>query len=420
LKPAPSLQPLTIPAFSLPETVILSNGTRIFGFNGAFNDILRLEFVFDSGRWTEEHPLTAHASSKLFKGGTNTRTAFQIDEAIDSLGATITATAGYHGYVISVYTMRKHLKKVLTLLQECLFNSTFPESEFEIYQRNAIAKHKINEEKTDYLADMEFKQQIFGADHPYGYPTTVSLLEQLQIGWIRAYFNSQVRDKQPDVYVSGKYDDTDLAIISDSLAGRSYPPAGPDTIHTVTVMPAAKTYIKKPGAVQASLVLGKRHINKLHPDYPGFVLMNTVFGGYFGSRLMANIREDKGYTYGIYSSLQTYRHDAALLIQTEISNEHIDACITEIKKECEILQNERIGEEELRQARNYLAGKYLSRMDGPFAQMETFKNYMIEGVDIQYFDKFADIIRQSTAEDIRVMAGKYLSFDSFSEVIAGG
>lgn len=420
MKPAPSLQPLTIPAFSLPETVILSNGTRIFGFNGAFNDILRLEFVFDSGRWTEEHPLTAHASSKLFKGGTNTRTAFQIDEAIDSLGATITATAGYHGYVISVYTMRKHLKKVLTLLQECLFNSTFPESEFEIYQRNAIAKHKINEEKTDYLADMEFKQQIFGADHPYGYPTTVSLLEQLQIGWIRAYFNSQVRDKQPDVYVSGKYDDTDLAIISDSLAGRSYPPAGPDTIHTVTVMPAAKTYIKKPGAVQASLVLGKRHINKLHPDYPGFVLMNTVFGGYFGSRLMANIREDKGYTYGIYSSLQTYRHDAALLIQTEISNEHIDACITEIKKECEILQNERIGEEELRQARNYLAGKYLSRMDGPFAQMETFKNYMIEGVDIQYFDKFADIIRQSTAEDIRVMAGKYLSFDSFSEVIAGG
>lgn len=420
MKKAPQINPLTVPEFKMPEKSTLSNGISIYGFPGVYHDITRVDIVYDSGRWTERYPLVAQSVARLFKSGTNSKTAFQMSEAIDHLGSTISVYAGYHAFNITVYAMRKNLQQTLNLLFECLTDDIFPAHEFENYIKNTRAKQSIQEEKTDFLAERACRNVIFGKRHPYGYSSEISFIEELRPEEIVYYFTRQIRNKKPAIYLSGTYDDTEIrmleSIFSDNLSVES----SDDVRHiqdTDIRNPIQK--IVRKDAVQSSIAMGKKAINKMHPDFAGLSLTNTIFGGFFGSRLMSNIREDKGYTYGIYSSLQTYRYDGAIFIQTETSSEYVTACIKEIETEVKKLQNELITEEELKQARNYLLGKYLSRMDGAFAQMETFKNYQIEGVDIQYFNKFAKIIENTSREEVRDLAQKHLDFDSMYQVIAG-
>lgn len=391
----------------------------MYGFPGNYHDITRVDFVFDSGRWTEKQPLTAHSVAKLFKSGTSQKSAFKMSEEIEHLGSTISVYAGYHGFNISIYAMRKNLYKTLELMYECLTDNIFPESEWENYLRNSLAKQAIQEEKTEFIAERKYRNLIFGDTHPYGYASEERFLKNLTKEDIIDYYQNEVQGKKPTIFISGTYDETDINFIQELFENNTY--------RKETLSPRVSDKfshplhhkIEKSNSSQSSLAIGHASINKLHPDFPLLSITNTIFGGYFGSRLMSNIREDKGYTYGIYSSLQTYRHDGTILIQTETSPEHVEACIHEIQSEIHQLQEDLIDDEELKQARNYLLGKYLSRMDGAFAQMETFKNYIIEGVDIQYFNNFADIIASVTKEQIRDIAQKHYHFENMYQVVAG-
>lgn len=420
MRKAPQINPLTVPRFKLPEQTTFSNGVTIYGFPGVYHDITRVDIVYDSGRWTENHPLVAHSVARLFKSGTHTKTAFQMSEAIDHLGSTISVYAGFHGFNITVYAMRKNLPQTLDLMFECLTDDIFPINEFENYVKNARSKQIIQEEKTEFLAERACRNNVFGPRHPYGYSSEISFIDELRSEEIFNYFTQQVRNKKPTIYLSGTYDNNEIKMLETIFSGYQPEESSDKASYipdTEPLNPVQK--IIRKDAAQSSIAMGKKAINKMHPDFAGLSLTNTIFGGFFGSRLMSNIREDKGYTYGIYSSLQTYRYDGAIFIQTETSSEHVAACIKEIETEVRKLQNDLIEDEELKQARNYLLGKYLSRMDGAFAQMETFKNYQIEGVDIQYFNKFAQIIENTSREEVRDLAQKHLNFDSMYQVIAG-
>lgn len=420
LKQKPEIHPLVVPEFKKPEKNVLSNGAVIYGFPGVYHDITRIDIITDSGRWTEQYPLIAHSAAKLFKSGTNSKTAFQMSEAIDHLGSTISAYTGYHGFNITIYAMRKNLPATLRLMFECLSDNIFPVDEFENYIKNFKSKQKIQEEKTEFVSERAYRNAVFGKNHPYGYSSEISFIDRLNQDDIVHYFNKEVRYKKPVIFLSGTYDDTEIRLLESIFSGITYPEANSDILHPVEATEVSlHQKIKKKGAVQSSLSIGHRSINKQHPDFAQLSLTNTIFGGYFGSRLMSNIREEKGYTYGIYSSLQTYRHDGSILIQTETSGEYVDACITEIESEINKLQNDLISDEELKQARNYLLGKYLSRMDGAFAQMETCKNYLIESIDIRDFNNFADIIKSTTPQEIRDIAQKHYTFASMYQVVAG-
>lgn len=416
----PAIRAITVPDFPAAELNVLPNGMHLYGYNGAFNDILRLELVFDGGRWTEKAPLTAEATAKMFKSGTSDKSAFQLESAIDALGATIKASAGYHGFTISLFTMRKHLKETISLLIECLNGVNFPDEELSIHQRNALSKLKVNEEKTDFMAEMVFKEALFGAKHPYGYKTLARDIQQLNTAVIGKYYDANVRSIMPDLFLAGRFNEHDIQIITDAFS--EFPPRARQSqiSYEAEPFPEQRFRINKAKSTQVTIMLGKRLFNKQHPDYPGFVLLNTIFGGYFGSRLMTNIREDKGYTYGIYSSLQTYRHDGAFYIQTDTGTEYLDACLREIQAECDRICSSPPDTDEIRQAKNYLMGKFLTRMDGPFATMETFKNYSIEGLEIHMFNNFVKNIADTTPEQLQQLAERYLRYDSFVEVIAGG
>lgn len=418
-KSIPIIKTLSVPAFHVPQHIVFNNGIDVYGFPGTFHDITRVDIVLDSGRWTEKNPLIAHSVAKLFKSGTSQKSAFKMSEEIDHLGSTISVYAGYHGFNISIYAMRKNLYKTLELMYECLTDNIFPESEWDNYIKNSLAKQAIHEEKTEFIAERKFRNLIFGDTHPYGYASEERFLKNLSRADIIEYYQNEVQEKKPTIFISGTFEETDIDFIRQLFENTSYALEEKIIYNSEKIAHPLIHKIEKNNTSQSSLAIGQASINKLHPEFALLSITNTIFGGYFGSRLMSNIREDKGYTYGIYSSLQTYRHDGTIMIQTETSPEHVEACIHEIQSEIQQLQQDFIDDEELKQARNYLLGKYLSRMDGAFAQMETFKNYIIEGVDIKYFNNFADIIASVTKEQIRDIAQKHYHFENMYQVVAG-
>lgn len=407
-------------SFPPPDTRTLPNGIPAYTFTGAQNDIIRIDLLFDCGRWTEQAPLIADALSVLIKSGTSELTSFQLSEKIDFYGTTIKAVTGYNTLTLSLYCMNRFLEPALEWFMVCLDQIIFPDSEIGIYQKNSLSRLRVSLEKTDYLADTAFRKALYGKDHPYGYETTETAIQNLTRDALLQYYGTQLRTDNAALFIAGHVEAASMQLIENSIgqwrperAGLHKPEHAP--------APAAEKHLRIPKAksVQASIVIGKPMFNKHHPDYSRFILLNTVFGGYFGSRLMSNIREDKGLTYGIHSGLYPLKYSGYWAIYTDTNKKTLELCLGEIYHELRRLQEEVIPDDELKLARNYVMGRFLSRTDGPFSRMETFKSYFIEGAGIDSFQQYVEDIKAADALSLQRLAQQHLAADSLYEIVAG-
>ncbi|MDP2420473.1 pitrilysin family protein, partial [Sediminibacterium sp.] len=174
--------------------------------------------------------------------------------------------------------------------------------------------------------------------------------------------------------------------------------------------------INDANGVQGAIRIARPFPNKHHPDYQKTQILNNVFGGFFGSRLMSNIREDKGYTYGIHSYIQNQMGETAWMISTEAGRDVCEATISEVYKEMEILRNEVIDEDELSLVKNYMLGTVLGDLDGPFQLIARWKNYVLNNLDEQYFYNSVQLIKSTGAEELNELAKKYLNPEDFYEL----
>lgn len=419
----PKIQHIEKISFSNPEEIILKNNIKLYGFNGAKNDILRIDLIFDAGRWSEEHPNQAEFVAKLLKSGTALHNSFEINEFIDGLGSTIKTSVGYNTITVSIFCMNKYLEQTLAYAILCLNDCIFHQNEIDYQKRKSRAKLKLALEKNDYIADVTFRKLVFGENHPYGYETTESKIDALTQAQFFDYYDQNLTPEKCNIFAAGKYGDKEIKIIDNLLGNWDKPKAKQDAANTKTPVITSSSekiiHIKKEKSVQASIVIGKQLFNRHHEDYAAFVLLNTILGGYFGSRLMSNIREEKGLTYGIHSSLAALKHNGIFSIQTDTNLENKDLCLHEIYLELDRLKNELIPDEEINLARNYLLGKFLSRTDGAFNKIEVFKSFFIENIEIHKFEEIVETIRHTNALSLQILAQKYLQKDSMFEVIVG-
>lgn len=416
----PDIQPLSIPAFPIPEQLLLDNSTKVFVFREKFQPVIRLDIVFKGGRWNEKYPLVADACSKLMKSGTASLSSYELDYAFDKLGCSIKASAHYDGFSVSLFTMTRYFEEACKWLQICLTSLEFPENEIDIQNKKALSNLQIGLQKMDFLADMAFKKMLFGAEHPYGSETTEEYINAIDRNKIRAFYVENILNGNASIYIAGDINESILNALNATIGQlpwnkKAYLPLE----HAIISSTSKKLLIEREEAVQSSIMCGKILFNRNHEDFGAFLMLNAVLGGYFGSRLMSNIREEKGYTYGIYSTVQTYKNSGVFYIQTDVDKQNTEDCLIEIYQETDRLKEEHIRPEELSQARNYLAGKFLSRMDGAFQQMEVMKNYGLEDIDIRFFDEFAEKIMAVNQEDIRTLAEKHLKNEELYEVVAG-
>ena len=399
-----------------PIQVHLPNGLHIQFVSGGAQEVVRVELIFQAGRWFENNWGVSHFTSNLLSKGTNSKDSFEIAQSFDQYGAHLEVAPSLDVTSFSLYSLVKNLKPVLQLFQEIIMEPTFPEQEIKQGKSIFLQNLKVNNEKTSFLASKLIRKNLFGEDHPYGKDLEegdVSILDRNQLVTFHKQFFKDVQ-----IIVSGKIDDPIQRMIIETFSGLDHAKLN-EKNRVCGIQRTQETYLEKEGSSQTSIRLGKKSLARSHPDYVDLLLLNHILGGYFGSRLMKNIREQKGLSYGISSSIHALKHDSYVVIAADVNKENRQLATQEIRNELGILRSEKIEDEELNTARYHFIGSLQSEITTPFAHAEKLKTILLNNLHPQYYQNMIDRISVITAGELRLTAEKYFSAESFIEVAVG-
>ncbi len=397
----------------------LDNGIDVYAVNAGAQDVVQLEMVYYAGNCFEQQKGIAAATNFLLKNGTSAKTAFQINEAFDYYGGYCNRSCFNETAVVTLHCLTKHLDKLLPVVQEMLEDSIFPEQELEIYQQNSKQRLKVNLQKCEFVAARLIDSYLYGENHPYGVYTHIGDVDALIIEEIKKFYQQYYLNGKRIIFISGKLPQ-DIRNILNHCFGKMKANNEQLTVPVIERNPSIDKKFRienDANAVQGAIRIAAPFPTRHHPDFKKVMVLNTLFGGYFGSRLMSNIREDKGYTYGIYSYIQNHIQDSAWLISTEAGKDVCEAAIEEIYKEMKRIREEKIGEDELLLVRNYMIGGILGELDGPFQIMAKWKNIILNNLDERYFYDSVHEIKTISAETLMALADKYLRPEKFYELV---
>ncbi len=418
---APQFKTIDKIDFIKANETFLDNGIPVYSVDTGSQELTKVELVFNAGMYYQNRTLLAHTANALLESGTNKYNAQQISENIDFYGSFLELEAAQDFASISLYALNKYLNESLFYIDETLKNSIYPVSEIEISLANKKQQFQINSAKVSHLARRKFTELLYGPTHPYGLNINEEDYDTLKQNQIVDFYKHYYNYKNCFIVVAGCLP-KDINIILNKHFGKdNWGSYSPNTKNNVSVSTShqQKTLVEKKDALQSAINIGRVLFNKTHEDYFKFQVLNTVLGGYFGSRLMANIREDKGYTYGIGSGLSSMVHSGYFCISTEVSADVTQPALTEIYKEIKLLRENLVSADELESVRNYILGQFLRSVEGPFALAEKFKAIKEFGLDYSYYDKYFKAVQTVTPNELRDLANKYLNEKDLIECVAG-
>ena len=397
----------------------LDNGVPVYAINAGAQDVLQIEMVFYAGNFFEKNNGVAATTNFLLKNGTTTKTAFQLNEAFEYYGASMSRGCYNETAVLSLHTLSKHADKLLPVINDMLVNATFPQEELEIFVQNSKQRLSVNLLKCEFIAARKIDQLLYGEQHPYASFTNVPDLDALNIEMIQNFYKQYYLQGTCAIFIAGKLPENIEQLLNENFGKLTLTKPDFNVKKIVTVPATEKKYRVEndANAVQGAIRIAQPFPNRHHEDFKKVIVLNTVYGGFFGSRLMSNIREEKGYTYGIYSYLQNHTEESAWMISTEAGKDVCEATIEEVYKEMKLLREELIDEEELSLVRNYMIGGILGDLDGPFHIMAKWKNIILNKLDEKYFYDSVDAIKNTSAEELKALANKYLQPERFFELV---
>jgi predicted Zn-dependent peptidase len=395
----------------------LNNGVDVYAIDAGAEEVVMVECVYRAGNWFENKNLVAATTNFLLKNGTNTKNAFAINEHFEYYGSYLNRACHNETATLTLHSLTKHLKELMPVVKELLTDSIFPEPELDIYKQNMKQRLNVNLKKSDFVAGRLIDAYVFGEHHPYGRYTRFEDFDSLNQQQVVDFYKDFYLNGKLVVFVAGKLPVNLFDILNGSLGGLNNTPVEIANI-TVTSVPEKKYRITNdPSGVQGAIRLASHFPNRHHPDFIKVQLLNNLFGGFFGSRLMSNIREDKGYTYGIHSYLQNHRQQSAWMVSTEAGRDVCEATIREVYREMERLRNEPVGAEELLLVQNFMMGSILGDLDGPFHIINRWKNIILNDLPEDYFYQQISTIKNSKVDELQALANKYLVPENFYELV---
>lgn len=401
------------------ESFTLNNGVPVYAVDAGAQDVLQLELVFYAGNWFEQQKSVAAATNYLLKNGTAGKTAFQLNDEFEYYGAYCNRSCYNETAVVSLSSLSKHLPALLPIIRDMITASVFSDTELDIYKQNSKQRLAVNLKKSDFVATRLSDAYLYGEQHPYGRYTNAEDLEALNSDLLKEYFRQYYLHGSCVIFVSGKLPanlqqqlNTAFGDLSISAFSNQFP-----VIDAAPAMQKKYRIQNDPDGVQGAIRIARPFPNRHHPDFMKVMVLNTLFGGFFGSRLMANIREDKGYTYGIHSYVENHIRQSAWVISTDAGKDVCEATIEEVYKEMKRLRQKEIAKEELMLVRNYLVGTILGDLDGPFHIMARWKNLVLNNLDESYFYDSVKTIKTISAAELKALANKYLVPDDFYELV---
>ncbi len=399
----------------------LSNGLEVYAIDLGKVDAMMVSWIFDAGNSYETGKGIAAAVNSLLRNGTSVRKAFDISEHFDYYGAYLNRACHHETAELTLHCLSQHIRELVPVVAELLTESVYPEEELAIYKKNAQQRLQVNLKKSDFVAGRLIDSYLFGADHPYGRYEMPEDYQALEREELVQFYRKHYQHGACRIIAAGKLP-ADLILLLEKYFG-ALPlgePAVGAAVPEFQIRPAGQKKYRvtnDPDGVQGAIRIARNFPNRHHPDFQRVQVLNNVFGGFFGSRLMNNIREDKGYTYGIYSYLVNNRQESALMISTEAGKEVCEPAIEEVYKEMKLLREELIDEEELQMARNFAIGSVLGDLDGPFHVASRWKSILLNGLDENYFREGVRIVKTITSEELRELAVKWLDPTEFFELV---
>ena len=399
----------------------LNNGVEVYAINMGGEETLMVNWVFNAGNWYEEKKMSASATNYLLKNGTSKLSAFAVNEHFEYYGSYLNRNCYNETSEISLHCLNKHINELLPVVADIITDSIFPEEEIAIYKQNSQQRLRVSLQKCEFVAGQLIDAYLFGEQHPYGKYSRLEDYSALTRQELVDFYNQYYVNGRCVIFVAGKLPGDIISQLEKyfgSLPLRSHKAADVFPHHPTTPSAEKKQRVTiDPNGVQAAIRIARHFPNRHHPDFQKAMVLNNVFGGFFGSRLMANIREEKGYTYGIYSYLMNHVEQSGWMVSTEAGRDVSDAAVAEIYKEMELICNEEVDDEELMMTRNYMIGTILGDLDGPFQVAARWKNLVLNDLDEDYFYKGIETIKTISSAELLELANKYLKPEEFYELL---
>ncbi len=416
--PQPAINPVGKVDFPPIKLFHLSNGMPVYLLEAGSLEITKIEIVFRGGRPFEHKRLAAITCMSQLREGFDGMHSPEIAERLDHRGATLSIPPSFDYIGVQLYALSKHIPELIPIINGVVQAPSFPEEELSIFKKRTAERLKVDLSQNDVIAYRKATEIFFGEMHPYGYSSTIEDYNAIERADLVAHHKNTFTPQNGMVFLAGRPTDAILNALDKSIG--SWMPEKNETARSKEFPPLPSQIMQLEedmGKSQSAIRIGRSLFSRGHEDYPTLYLLNTILGGYFGSRLMKNIREEKGLTYGIHSSLETLLFSGYFNISMETERRNVGPALKEIEKELIDLQKRLIPEDELEVVKNYLGGYILSLMDGPLQIINMVKSSVIEGHSTDYVANLLIQLQNTSPEALIEMARKYLNYHEMSRVI---
>ena len=396
----------------------LTNGLRVVAVHVEQAPILSVEMIWRAGRPYETQRFLAGATNALLIEGTRQRTATELEAFFEQYGTSLEVPDDFDTANLSLATILRHADRLLPIMAEVIADPAFSERELKRYRKRSRQQLREDRQDPDWLAYQYLSEAAFGADNPYGYGGSKEDYDALALPGIREHYDRYYGAANATLRVVGQLNDQVEALLENCFGQLPAGTPAPSPDYRVQSDEPRVIRVHRPRAQQTMIRRGRRGFLVTDPDYPGLAVLETILGGYYGSRLMRNIREEKGFTYGIESDLDTYRFDGTFGIAADVANENVEEVRREILTEMDKLRQDLVPPRELDMVRAYLLGGLTMDLDGPLAVSSRYRSAIIKDYDAAaHLRRLDETIRHISANEIRELAQRYLRPDLDWEVI---
>lgn len=404
----------------MPSPVVtrLPNGVELYTLDCSLQDVIRFSFVFHAGTAVQEVPFSASSTANLLSEGSTEHSAQEIAEMLDYHGSYFDVSLDRDFAVITFVSLLKYFPQTLALAREILLRPAFSQEEMAIYTEKRKQRLTVERSKISTRARELFSSSLFGKDHPYGVSYDESFYDKLTRDDVTEFYRRRYTAGNCFVVCSGRVGDHQREMLSHLAAEL---PEGGDTGDPLFPAPQSRRFVFAPhdNAVQSSVRIGTLLFPRTHPDFTAMQVVATVLGGYFGSRLVRNLREEHGYTYGAFATMVNLQHAGYLAIATEVASEATPDAVKQIVAEMELMRSEPVSTEELQMVKNIMTGEVMRVLDGPFGIADVTIENVSNGTDNDYNNRWLDQVRSVTPERVLELSRRYLDPARFTTVIVG-
>ena len=401
------------------EELLLDNGIKVYIIDLGSQELIKIDLLLRGGRLLEKKPLESRFSSAIIREGSMRKSGREIAEFFDFHGATLRTGSSLIYNFLSLASMNKYIDNLLPMYSEVFNEPTFLLEEIEKFRKILSDKLHHDLSKDEYVSYRLLTEAMYGTKHPYGYNTEQKHISKIQREDVLAYYQRAFTPAYTSIIVSGQIP-ANIGSTINKYFGQSIPNEANLMVPPVIEPIGAQRIERKAhSAHQTSIKIGSRMFDRFHSDFPVFYVLNTVLGGYFGSRLMTVIREEKGYTYNIYTMFDHLMEDGYFYISAEVGNEYVQDTVVEIYHQIEILKSQPIPKAELDMVKNYLMGNFLNLIDGPFNVASFYQNLLVDNYTKEDFRNFIHKIITVTPEELMTCAQKHLKRENMIEVFIG-